>query len=585
MTHRSRWERWAAGEAAVLRAAGRWRTVRDLDGAGPATTVAGGGHVVSFASNDYLGLNLHPAVVAAALDAVERWGAGAGSARLVAGGRPLHRRLEEALAAWRGTEAAVLFPTGYAANLGVLGVLGGPGVTIVSDELNHASIVDGCRLARARVEVTPHLDVGAVERALRRAPGRSVVVTESVFSMDGDVAPLEELAAVCRRAGALLVVDEAHAVLGPEAPPAAGVLRVGTLSKALGSLGGFVAGSAALCDLLVNRARPFVFTTASTPADTAAALAAVGVVCSAEGEALRASLRANVDRLRPGHPSPIVPVVVGDEEAALAASAALLDQGLLVPAIRPPTVPPGTSRLRVSLSAAHTAEQVGRLAAALGTLPAPRPVALARPAGRPARLVLVLGTGTGVGKTWVAAALAAALRERGAVVSARKPVQSFDPGDGATDAEVLGSATGEPPEAVCPPHRWYGAALAPPIAAEALGRTPFSLADLLAELSWPEADCGLVEGVGGPRSPLAAGADNVALARALRPDSVVLVAPGGLGAINAVLLAADALPRPPIVFLNRYDGADVVHAANRRWLAGAGLDVVTTVAELVASVR
>ena len=576
------WAAWAAAEAAALRAAGRRRSVRDLDGAGPATTVAGGGPVVSFGSNDYLGLSRHPAVVAAAHDALDRWGTGAGSARLVAGARPLHRRLEEELAAWKGAEAAVLFPTGYAANLGVLGVLGGPGVTVVSDELNHASIVDGCRLSRSRVVVTPHLDVAAVDRAVRRAPGRAVVVTESVFSMDGDVAPVDDLVGVCRRSGALLVVDEAHAVLGPDVPAADGVLRVGTLSKALGSLGGFVAGPAALCHLLVNRARTFVFTTASTPADTAAALAAVEVVRSAEGDALRARLRANVDRLQAGHPSPIVPVVVGDEEAALAAAASLLDRGLLVPAIRPPTVPPGTSRLRVSLGAAHTAEQVDRLAAALAGL-GPPPSEGARSPARPRRLVVVLGTGTGVGKTWVAAALARVLQARGQTVAARKPVQSFEPGDTPTDADVLACATGAAPADVCPRHRWYEVAMAPPMAAEALGRPPFSLADLMDELAWPEGEWGLVEGVGGPRSPVAIDADNVALARALRPDAVVLVAPAGLGAVNAVLLAADVLPLPPVVLLNRYEGGDPVHAGNRRWLESRGVEVVTTVEDLAGA--
>jgi 8-amino-7-oxononanoate synthase len=192
--------------------------------------------------------------------------------------------------------------------------------------------------------------------------------------MDGDVADLAGLLDLCGRAGALLVLDEAHAVLGPELPsagdvPTVPVLRMGTLSKSLGSLGGFVAGPRPYVDLLRNRARPFIFTTAPTPADTAAALAAVRVVRSAEGEALVARLRRHVERLRPGHPTPIVPVVLGDEADALAAAARLLDRGLLVPAIRPPTVPPGTSRLRVALSSAHTDEQIDTLAAALADLP------------------------------------------------------------------------------------------------------------------------------------------------------------------------------------------------------------------------
>lgn len=362
----SGWARWAADEAAGLRAGGRWREVRDVDGPGPEVVVEGRA-AVSFASNDYLGLARHPAVVAAAREALDRWGSGAGSARLVAGARPVHRLLEAELAAWKGTDAAVLFPSGYAANTGVLQAMAGPGVRVVSDRLNHASIVDGCRLSRGEVVVVPHGDVGAVEAALAGAPGRALVVTDTVFSMDGDAAPVADLAAVCARAGALLVVDEAHAVLGPALPadPGGPVLRVGTLSKTLASAGGYVAGPADLCALVVNRARSFVFTTAGTPADAAAALAALAVLRSAEGDHRLARLRAHVELLRPGHPSPVLAVVVGDDGAAVAASRRLLDAGFLVPAIRPPTVPPGTARLRVGLSAAHSAAQVEALGAAL----------------------------------------------------------------------------------------------------------------------------------------------------------------------------------------------------------------------------
>ena len=370
----SRWRDWVAGESGRVRDAGRWRAPRDLDAVGPVGTLAPGGDpVVSFASNDYLGLTRHPAVVAAAHAALDRWGAGAGSARLIVGSRPVHSDLERALAEWRRTEAAVLFPTGFAANLGVLTTFGGPDVLVCSDALNHASIIDGCRLARAEVTVYRHADPEHVDHLLAEVPGRrAVVVSDTVFSMDGDVAPVEALADVCARRGALLVLDDAHAVLGPD-PDLHGVdvLRVGTLSKALGALGGFVAGPRAFTDLVVNRARSYIFTTASTPADTAAALAAVGVVRSPEGDALRARLRANVERLRPGHPSPIVPVVVGDEAATVRVADALLAHGILAPAIRPPTVAPGTSRLRVALSAAHTPDQVDALVAALAAaLPA-----------------------------------------------------------------------------------------------------------------------------------------------------------------------------------------------------------------------
>jgi 8-amino-7-oxononanoate synthase len=365
------WARWADGELAAVRAAGRWREPRDFDAMGPAGRLQGhAGDVVSFASNDYIGLTAHPAVRQAAAAALDRWGAGSGSARLIVGSRPVHRALEVDLADWKGTEEAVVFPTGFAANLGVLGVVGGPGVTICSDELNHASIIDGCRLARAEVAVYRHADVDDLERRMAQAPGPVVVVTDSVFSMDGDVAPLAEIGPRCAARGALLVVDEAHAVLGPELPAVAGleVLRVGTLSKTLGALGGFVAGPAALCRLVVNRARAYVFTTAPTPADAAAARAALGVLRSGAGAGLVARLRAHVDRLAPGHRSPIVPVIVGHEDAALRAAAALLERGLLVPAIRPPTVAPGTSRLRITLSAAHTDDQVGALVGALAQL-------------------------------------------------------------------------------------------------------------------------------------------------------------------------------------------------------------------------
>jgi 8-amino-7-oxononanoate synthase len=372
------WDARVDGQLGAVRAAGRWRVTRYLATTGPVTGELDGSPVVTFASNDYLGLTHHPLVIAAAHAALDRWGAGSGASRLIVGSRPLHADLEAELAAWRGTEAALLFPTGFAANLGVLATLGGPGVTILSDELNHASIVDGARLARAEVRVYRHADLDHLAKLLvdvdAAGRGPALVVTDSAFSMDGDVVDVAALVDTCADHDALVVLDEAHAVLGPRVDLAAArdrgvtVLRVGTLSKALGSLGGFVAAPRRYVDLLRNRARPFIFTTAPTPADAAAALAAVRIVRSAEGEALVARLRGHVERLRPGHLTPIVPVVLGEEAAALAAAGDLLARGLLVPAIRPPTVPVGSSRLRVALSAAHTGEQVDRLAAALGML-------------------------------------------------------------------------------------------------------------------------------------------------------------------------------------------------------------------------
>jgi 8-amino-7-oxononanoate synthase len=370
---RSAWQDWAGETSDAIRAAGQWREPRDLDAAGPEGKLEPDGRpVVSFASNDYLGLSQHPRVIAAAGAALDRWGTGSGSARLIVGSRPVHTELEAALADWKRAEHAVMFPTGFAANLSVLTTFGGRDVLICSDELNHASIIDGCRMSRSEVSVYRHGDAGHVDAMLRASAGsgrRAIVVTDTVFSMDGDAAPVGELARVCARHGALLVLDEAHAVLGPDPDlDGADALRVGTLSKTLGSLGGFVAGPAALTQLIVNRARPYIFTTAPTPADTAAALAALRIVRSEEGAGLRARLRAHVDRIRSGHPSPIVPVMCGSETRALRAAEKLLDLGLLVPAIRPPTVAPGSSRLRVALSAAHTEDQVDALARALTAL-------------------------------------------------------------------------------------------------------------------------------------------------------------------------------------------------------------------------
>jgi 8-amino-7-oxononanoate synthase len=365
----SDWPTWLIAETDSIKSSDRWRSPRSFDASGP-TGILNGRTVVSFASNDYLGLTSHPAV-----KAIDRWGTGSGASRLVVGSRPIHHELELNLARWRGTESAVLFPTGFAANLGLLATLGGRGVVIHSDELNHASIIDGCRMSRsngAEVLTYPHLDLETLAANLEsHSDARQIVVTDSVFSMDGDVAPIAQLAALCARSSALLILDEAHSVLEPTPPPNLGgatIVQVGTLSKTLGALGGFVAGPASVIDLLVNRARTYIFTTAPSPADSAAALAAIGILQSGEGAKLRDRLRSSVDRIRLNHPSPIIPIVLGDEAAALRASQQLLERGLLVPAIRPPTVPVGSSRLRVALSAAHTDEQITALLDALNTL-------------------------------------------------------------------------------------------------------------------------------------------------------------------------------------------------------------------------
>jgi 8-amino-7-oxononanoate synthase len=369
----SEWSAHVERECASIEASGGWRSPRSFDTAGSVDSSGVvedlGSKAVAFASNDYLGLTTHPSVVGAAHEALDRWGTGSGASRLVTGSRPVHQTLEAELAEWKDEERSVVFPTGFAANLGVLTTFGHAGAIVLSDELNHASIIDGARLARAEVAVFAHKDVGHLERLLTgRSAKQAIVVTDLVFSMDGDVAPIDEIAELCRNHRALLVIDEAHSVLAPQLEgrlDSVDALRVGTLSKALGSIGGFVAGPARFVELLENRARSYIFTTATPPSAAAAALAALRIVRSGEGAELLGRLRRNVDAVLPGHPSPIVPVVLGSEEAALLASARLLEAGYWVPAIRPPTVPPGTSRLRVTLSAAHEENDVAGLASEL----------------------------------------------------------------------------------------------------------------------------------------------------------------------------------------------------------------------------
>jgi 8-amino-7-oxononanoate synthase len=350
-------ERWVDSELASLQSAGRWRELRTA----PPDTI-------DFASNDYLGLSLHPAVRAAAAEAVGRWGTGSTSSRLISGNLPIHFQLEQLLSDWRGGEAALVFPTGYQANVGVLTTFGA-GARIVSDELNHASIIDGSRLARAEICVYRHGDLDHAAALVASAPGRVVVVSDTVFSMDGDVADVAGLSSLCARGGALLVLDDAHAVFDPPpVDPATSCVRVGTLSKALASQGGYVIAPRRWVDFLVNRARSFIFTTGLAPASAGAAIAAVEICRSVEGQGLKDNLRAHIEVIRPGHPSPIVPVIIGEEALAVAASERLREAGFRIPAIRPPTVPPGTSRLRVSLSAAHSHGDVTRLAKALTDL-------------------------------------------------------------------------------------------------------------------------------------------------------------------------------------------------------------------------
>ncbi len=346
-----------------------------------------GRELLNFSSNDYLGLATDPDVVEAGRAALLRHGVGTGASRLVVGDTAAHQSLERALAKFEGAEAAVLFNSGYAANVGALSALFGPGDVLFSDALNHASVIDGCRLSRAQVVVFPHRDVEALEALVRAHPGaRRAVVTDTVFSMDGDRAPLRAISGVCERHGLALVVDEAHAtgVLGVngrglcELEGVTPDVHVGTLSKAIGCFGAYVCGSAALREVLINRARSLVFSTALPAALCAAAECALGKL---QDPGLRARLAARIEQTARGLGLPadsaVFSIVLGDAPRALAASARLRDAGVLVKAIRPPTVPEGTSRLRVAVSATHGAEDVARLVRELGLAPT-RPLTLAR---------------------------------------------------------------------------------------------------------------------------------------------------------------------------------------------------------------
>jgi 8-amino-7-oxononanoate synthase len=365
-------------------AAGLQRSLRVIDGAQDARVMVDGRALLSLCSNNYLGLAHHPAVVDAAMAAARDFGVGAGASRLISGSMRLHHELEQRLAAFKGAEACLLFTSGYHANLGVISSLVGEGDVVFSDALNHASLIDGCRLSRATVSVYRHRDIEALEACLRSAPARRrLIVTDSVFSMDGDAAPLAAICAVAERYDAMVMVDEAHAtgVLGRrgaglvEELGLAGrvTVQMGTLGKALGGFGAYVAGSGALIDFLINRARTFIFTTALPPPVVAAAIAALTIV-EQEPER-RLALRRHGDRLRRGlracgydvlgaDTSHIVPVMVGPADATMALSAALFERGVLAHGIRPPTVPDGTARIRATVMATHSDDDIDEAIAA-----------------------------------------------------------------------------------------------------------------------------------------------------------------------------------------------------------------------------
>jgi 8-amino-7-oxononanoate synthase len=332
------------------------------------------GAELDLASNDYLGLSQHPSVIEGGVDALRTWGAGSTGSRLVTGNTELHETFETALADFVGAESALVFSSGYTANLGAVVSLSGPGSLLVSDALTHASLVDACRLSRARVVVTPHRDVSAVEAALAaRDEERAVLVTDSVFSADGVLAPLRSLHEVCRRHGALLIVDEAHG-LGVRGGGGRGllhevglagapdVLMTTTLSKALGTQGGVVLGPAAVREHLVDAARPFIFDTGLAPAAVGAALAALRVLIEepwrAQAVLKHAALLADTCGVPQRPESAVVSVILGEPEVAFGAAVSCLDRGVRVGCFRPPTVPVGTSRLRLTARASLSDEEM-----------------------------------------------------------------------------------------------------------------------------------------------------------------------------------------------------------------------------------
>ena len=367
-----------ADRLADLEQRGLYRRLRLVEGAQAGRVRLDGREVLMLSSNNYLGLANHPTLTRAAQAALERCGCGAGASRLISGSMALHHELEDRLARLKHTQAALVFPTGYQANVGTLSALMGPDDTILSDALNHASIIDGCRLSRASTLVFRHNDVDHVAELLASCSGagQRLIVTDSVFSMDGDIAPLAELSRLARRHDAWLMVDEAHAtgVFGPHGGgvaeelglSAAIEIQMGTLGKALGGFGAYVAGSRQLIDWLVNRARSFVYTTALPPSVAATAIAGLDIV--AQEPQRRRQLWDNTAFLAEqltglgyslGHTrSQILPLIIGDAGQTMALAAALLERGIFAQGIRPPTVPAGTSRIRVTPMATHTRQDM-----------------------------------------------------------------------------------------------------------------------------------------------------------------------------------------------------------------------------------
>jgi glycine C-acetyltransferase len=365
-------------ELEALQKASLYRRLRSVAGEQDAILIVEDRQVLNFCSNNYLGLANHPALREAAKEAIDRYGCGSGASRLISGNMTLHEELESKIAKLKGTEAALVFNSGFQANTGVIPVLVGEGDVILSDALNHASIIDGCRLSRAKIGVFGHGDLDELERGLKNSPPnrRKLIVTESLFSMDGDEAPLVDIVSLAEKYGAMVMVDEAHAT-GVYEPNGAGIVaklglgervlvQMGTLGKALGGFGAYIAGSKALRELLINRCRSFIFTTSLPPAVMAMAIAAIDLI-QREPER-RQTLRNNCQLLRNGlellgyslgtSRSQILPLLIGDATQCMKLSEYLLQRGVFAQGIRPPTVPAGTSRLRITLMATHTSAHI-----------------------------------------------------------------------------------------------------------------------------------------------------------------------------------------------------------------------------------
>jgi 8-amino-7-oxononanoate synthase len=363
-------------ELQQLHAAGLSRSLHTLESAQGAEVLLQGRKLINFSSNDYLGLANSPELRAAMIEGVERYGAGSGASRLICGGSLPHAQLEQALATFKGTQAALTFSSGFAVAHGVIPALMGREDIILMDKLCHACLVDAAKLSGATLRIFPHNHLEKLERLLQTYAGKRIlIITESIFSMDGDTAPLRHIVALKQRYGAWLMVDEAHAV-GIRGPHGRGLvaeqelesqveLQMGTLSKALGLSGGYIASSQPVIDLLLHKARSFIYSTAPVPALAHAATIALQLCIGVEGEQRRRQLRTNLSEWGSTELSAIHPIIIGNEQATLEHSARLFEAGYLIPAIRYPTVAKGRARLRVTLTAAHNVEQIHALSRAL----------------------------------------------------------------------------------------------------------------------------------------------------------------------------------------------------------------------------